>query len=76
MKFNFIHFPTFIISLSIGLFITYLYQPKKHVIYVYPNPNNLNKILYKDNADNCFMFKGNELKCPTNSKYVREYNIQ
>ena len=76
MKLNFIHFPTFIISLSIGLLITYLYQPKKQIIMVYPNPSNINKIQYKDKADNCFNFESKRIECPNNNKNVREYNIQ
>ena len=37
---KFFHLPTFIISLSIGLFVTYIKSPKLTTIYVYPNPTN------------------------------------
>lgn len=73
---HFLHFPTFIISLSIGLLAAYLFQPKKQVILVYPNPDNLNKVLYKDKAGTCYNFNSEMIKCPRNNKNIREYNIQ
>ena len=44
---KFINFPIFLTSLSLGLFLVYISMPPTQVIYVYPNPNNveiLNKI--------------------------------
>ena len=46
------------------------------VIYVYPNPENEDKISYKDKADNCFHFKSREVKCPEDVSKIRSYNIQ
>ena len=73
---KFINIPIFIISLAVGLFVTYVTSAPTKSIVVYPNPENIDKILYKDKADNCFKFKAKEVKCPTDDKNIRSYNIQ
>lgn len=47
----------------------------KH-IYVYPTPENVDKILFKDKADNCFRFEEEEIKCPTDSTLISTIPIQ
>ena len=67
---KFIHFPTFLIALSIGLFFSYITMPQKQIIYVYPTPDNAQALLYKDNADNCFKYTYNEVTCPMNLSLI------
>ena len=76
MYMKFINIPIFLTSLSIGLFIVYISMPPTQIIYVYPNPDNEDKILYKDNADNCFKFDSQEVECPNDVSQIRSYNIQ
>jgi hypothetical protein len=45
-------------------------------IYVYPSPENISKILYKDKADNCFSLEANEVKCPDNPAKIKVIPIQ
>ena len=73
---KFINIPVFIISLAIGLFVTYVTTEPTKSIFVYPNPDNVEKLLYKDKADNCFKFKAEEVKCPQDNNQIRSYNIQ
>lgn len=73
---KFFHFKTFIISLAIGLFIVYIQSPDLNTIYVYPNPDNENKILYKDKTETCYKMKSKEVKCPSNINKIREYPVQ
>ena len=61
---KFINIPLFIVSLALGLFVVYISMPPTQVIYVYPNPDNENKVSYKDKAENCFSSK------------IRSYEIQ
>ena len=44
---KFISVPIFILSLAIGIFVVYISQPPSQIIYVYPNPDNEDKITYK-----------------------------
>ena len=54
MIFHFISLKVFLISVSIGLLFVYLSNPEPTVIFVYPTPDNVGHIEYKDKADNCF----------------------
>ncbi len=73
---KFISVPVFILSLAIGIFVVYISQPPTQVIYVYPNPENEDRVLFKDKADNCFRFTSKEVLCPNDDKQIRSYNIQ
>ena len=53
---KFLNIPVFIIALSIGLFLSYALNPKANIIYVYPNPETEDKVLYKDKSDTCYKF--------------------
>lgn len=58
-----IHLPTFIISLSIGVFLAYTTLDRKQVIYVYPNQENYKDIQYKDLNGTCLDVKSTPIKC-------------
>lgn len=73
---KFLNIPVFIIALSIGLFLSYALNPKANIIYVYPNPETEDKILYKDKSDTCYKFVSKEVKCPKDITKIRAYNIQ
>jgi len=73
---KFISVPVFIASLCIGIFLSYITLPRPHTVYVYPTPDNLEKIQYEDEAGTCFGFTSHQIKCPKNRKDVREYPIQ
>lgn len=73
---NFINFPLFIISLALGLLFVYLNEGPKKVIYVYPTPTNVDKITYKDNANNCFKYISNKVTCPKNEDDITKIPIQ
>ena len=79
MNFNimkYINVPLFLVSLSLGLFVTYVTGPETQKIFVYPNPDNLDKILYKDHADTCYKFTAKSIKCPNDKNKIRSYNVQ
>jgi hypothetical protein len=76
MFLKFINFKVFLVSLSIGLLFTYLSNPTPTVIYVYPTPDNVDSIEYKDKANNCFQFKSEEVSCPTNKSLIKSIPVQ
>ena len=63
---KFIDIKVFLISLAFGLLFVYLYQPNKTVVYVYPTPDNIDTMYFKDKADNCFKFEKDEVSCDEN----------
>jgi hypothetical protein len=73
---KYINFPVFLVYFAIGILFVYLFQPELNVIYVYPTPDNQNKILYKDKTDNCFRFNAQELECPDDKTKIKNIPIQ
>lgn len=76
MFLSLISFPAFFISLAIGLLLVYMFNPTPTVIYVYPTPDNIDKIQYKDYADNCYEFTSKEVKCPQDKALVNIIPLQ
>jgi len=74
--FKYIHLPAFIISLIVGFFIVYLTMPDNRIVYVYPTPENVAVLQYKDKTDTCFSLEQTEVKCPTDSKNIIDIPVQ
>ena len=51
-------------------------MPDTRKIYVYPTPENIGVLQYKDKADNCFQFKQEEVVCPTNESEIEKIPVQ
>jgi hypothetical protein len=64
------------ISFAIGLFFVYIYGPEMKTIYIYPSPENIDKVIFKDKAENCFSFQANEVECPKNESILSKIPLQ
>ena len=73
---KFIDFRFFLISLAIGVFLVYIIQPPSTIIYVYPTPDNVNQIQYKDDIGNCYKFDYDEVTCPKDKSKIHTIPIQ
>ena len=73
---KYINIPLFIVSLAIGLFVTYISTAPKTTIIVYPTIDNDDKILYKDKAENCYSFGHEEVNCPSNEEEIFTIPVQ
>lgn len=74
---QFINIPVFIISLSIGILAVYLMNnSEKRKITIFPTPDNIDKILYKDKSDTCFKFKQTQVNCPINQEEISKFGAQ
>lgn len=65
---KYIRVPIFLASLAIGLFFVYMTIPDMRNIYVYPTPENVDILQYKDKASQCFHYKEKEVMCPADEK--------
>ena len=73
---KYIDFRLFLISLAFGLLLVYVYQPRPTIIYVYPTPENVNRLQFKDKTNNCYHFKANEVKCPSDTSQIHTIPVQ
>lgn len=69
---KFIYFPILIFSFIVGFVYNVLSKPENKKVQVYPTPENVNKIQYKDLMNNCFSFKYKKLDC----NKVEEKNLK
>ena len=76
MLLNYISLPVFLVSFAIGLFFTYILGPETKTIYIYPSPENINKVLFKDKANNCFTFEEEVIECPQDISKISTIPIQ
>ena len=74
--FKYVKLNVFIISLALGLFAVYITMPDTRKIYVYPTPENIDVLQYKDKTDTCFQFKQNEVDCPKNDNEITKIPVQ
>lgn len=45
-------------------------------IYIYPSPESVNKVLFKDKAENCFYFQEENVECPKDDSLISKIPIQ
>ena len=76
MILNYISLPVFLISFAVGIFFIYILGPEMKTIMIYPSPENVDKILFKDKADNCFSFEETEVECPSDESLISQIPIQ
>jgi hypothetical protein len=50
--------------------------PEMKTIYIYPSPENVDKVLFKDKAENCFYFEEENVECPKDEKLISKIPIQ
>jgi hypothetical protein len=65
----------FFIALAIGLLITYIFNPQKKIIIKWPNPENVGKIVYKEN-DSCYKYNAKEIKCPSDKSLIKKKSTE
>ena len=73
---KYINIPIFLISLALGIFMVYITLPDMRKIYVYPTPDNIDILQYKDKTDNCFHYKQQEIECPTDESKISKIPVQ
>jgi hypothetical protein len=61
---KYINLYVFIVSLAIGIFFVYVLDSNQKMIYVYPRPDNVDVIQYKDITGACYVPRQKKVSCP------------
>ena len=64
------HFSIFLISFVIAFLYVYIIGPERKEIVKYPTPFNSKNLIYRDNADNCFIYESKKVDCTKNPTKV------
>ena len=76
MILEYISIPVFLLSFFVGLFFVYILGPEMKNVYIYPSPEIIDNVLFKDKVDNCFSFEQTEVKCPDSEENIFKVPIQ
>jgi len=74
--FKYINVKIFLVSLALGIFMVYVTISNDRKIYVYPTPENIEILQYRDKTDTCFQFEQKEVPCPKNEKDISKIPVQ
>jgi hypothetical protein len=73
---KYINVPVFIAGLVIGIIVMYVTMPDTRKIFVYPSPENIDILQYRDKTGSCFTMKQTEIPCPKNEKDIAKIPVQ
>lgn len=71
-----LNWPIFLISFAVGILYIYMMHPPPKIVLKFPSPYNAGKVIYKDKADECFVFDAEKVQCPKNASQVRKQPVQ
>lgn len=74
--FKYINIPVFIIALALGIFSVYITTSPMRKIIIYPTPDNIDTVLYKDATNSCFSYNQEKVKCPANKDEIYKIPVQ
>lgn len=74
--FKIISFKIFIVSFLMGLLFLYVMGPQNKKVYVYPSPQTVDRAIFQDKAEQCFLYKEENVDCPTNKKNISVIPVQ
>jgi hypothetical protein len=73
---KYINVPVFIAALVIGIIVMYVTMPDTRKIFVYPSPENIDILQYRDKTGSCFTMKQTNVHCPKNEKDIAKIPVQ
>ena len=74
--FKFINKKVFALSFILGLIFIYFAPNDNSLIYVYPTPDNIKKVEYKDKTDTCYEYIEELVDCPTDKNKIKKIPTQ
>lgn len=69
---KYINIPVFLVSLVIGFLGVYLLSSESRNILVYPTPENIDILQFKDKTNGCYSYEQTEIQCPTDKSEINQ----
>jgi hypothetical protein len=66
----------FVVGLSVGGVLYFVYKPEKKVISQYPHPNDADNKIFKDPNGTCYKYRVHDVNCDANEATLKDYPIQ
>ena len=66
----------FLLAFAIGIFITYIFAPKKKLVFKFPSPYNSEKHVYEGDDKKCFKIRAEKTSCPIDSSLIKDQPVQ
>jgi hypothetical protein len=74
---KYISWHAFIIGFVVGIIYRFYIVPIAYrTVHIYPTPENVNSLVFKDNADTCFKFYTIDTICPAEQAKIKNIPIQ
>ena len=73
---KYINVPVLIVSLAFGMFAVYITTEDSRKIYVYPTPENVDLLQYRDKTGTCFNYTQTKVNCPKNESELSKIPAQ
>jgi hypothetical protein len=73
---KYVNVPVLIITIIVGFFIVNFTSEEMRKIYVYPTPENVDLLQYRDKTGTCFSYKQTSVTCPANSADISKVPAQ
>jgi hypothetical protein len=76
MILKYISLPILFVSLLVGLSLVYFYGDDVRVIYLYPTPDSMDKIIFQDKTNQCFEIIPTKIQCPSDKSLIKQIPAQ
>ena len=73
---RFLNIKAFIFSFIVGLIFIYFVPHDNSLIYVYPTPDNIKKVEYKDKTSSCYEYVEQLINCPSDKNKIKNIPVQ
>ena len=61
----------FFIALAVGFLAVYIMSPQPQVVVKFPSPHNAGKVVYRDNAETCYVYRADATECPADKSKIK-----
>tara|TARA_A100001035_G_C27610610_1_gene420696 strand:- start:529 stop:765 length:237 start_codon:yes stop_codon:yes gene_type:complete len=74
--FKYFNLKFLILGILFGVLAVHFSENEKKIINVYPTPENVDIVQYKDSAENCFNFENIVVNCPSDVSKINTIPVQ